>query len=124
MGIISSSRTQDALYWPKIGDDRYGNPGFGSLLEVLVRWDDKAVVFRDAEGEETVSDAIVMVDRKMPIGSALWLGSLHEFLYDQSGDRSKPLDTDGVKLIRQFQTTPKLGVKKMTSANTLRQAYL
>ena len=66
---------QVATYWPRTGSDMYGAPTFGSAVAIKCRWEDRAVQFRDAQGNETVSDAVVYPDRTLEIGGYLLRGT-------------------------------------------------
>jgi len=51
--------TEDATYWPPGQNDGFGGVGYGSPVSLKVRWQDKSDLFRDSEGREVVSSAIV-----------------------------------------------------------------
>lgn len=102
MGIISKARGEKAVYWQFTGNDGFGGRTFASAVEIDCRWDLRQEQFIDAEGEETVSLAVVQVDRAMEVGSYLWRGSL---------TGSEPADPTGYAdawPIRQYGETPKL----------------
>ena len=92
----TQNMNQDATYWPRTGSDMYGAPIFGPATAIKCRWEDKAIQFRDAAGVETVSDAVVYVDRQLAIGGFLVLGTV-------SGSPSA-----GAKEIRQAMRSPSL----------------
>jgi hypothetical protein len=69
-------RRQKALLWPKTGDDGYGNPRLGAVTELLVRWTWKSSVVVSPQGNTIGTDATVVVDQAIPIGSLMWLGGL------------------------------------------------
>ena len=73
--IYARNMTQAATYYPPTGQDGFGNLSFGPGEAVKVRWQDKADLFRDAQGREVVSSAIVYVDQDCAIGGKIGLGS-------------------------------------------------
>ena len=73
--IYTRNMTQAATYYPPTGQDGFGQPSFGAGQDVLVRWQDKADLFRDAQGREAVSSAVVYVNQDCEIGGKIGLGS-------------------------------------------------
>ncbi len=76
MAFYTRNMTQDATYFPPAGQDAFGNLAFGSGVAVKCRWQDKADLFRDAEGREVMSSAIVYVAQAVTIGGRLGLGTV------------------------------------------------
>lgn len=72
----TSNRYQHAVLWERTGADRYGEPTRGEPVELRVRWVQKRGEVTDAQGNRTPLDAAVVVDRQIPVGSLLWLGTL------------------------------------------------
>lgn len=77
MPMETDHRTEDAVLWPATGqNDELGNPIVGDPIQIKVRWE---WYRRDSLGRQTNPtsvDAMVVVDRDIPIGSRMWLGSL------------------------------------------------
>jgi hypothetical protein len=73
--IYARNMTQDATYYPPAGQNEYGDLSFGAGVAVKVRWQDKADLFRDAQGREVMSSAVVYVAQEVEIGGKLGLGS-------------------------------------------------
>ncbi|MCP4566479.1 MAG: hypothetical protein GY841_02730 [FCB group bacterium] len=117
MGLITSMRTQTAVYYAPNGYDSLGEQSFAAGVGIPCRWETDAVRFIDGQGENQVSQAIVYVDRDLEIGGLLWEGELADA-------PSFPIDDKDAYPIRQFQTLPKLRVTTKTSGNTLRTAIL
>jgi uncharacterized protein (DUF1684 family) len=88
---------QDATYWPPASNDGFGGRGYGVRFGVKCRWEDRSVLFRDSQGTEVTSSAVVYVDRPLAIGGKLVLG------FNTS---SKP-PADALE-IRQVGTSPDL----------------
>ena len=77
--IEAAWRFQDALYWPASGFDAYGNPDVDMTadpVELKVRWEQVSPESLDAQGNTVNYDAVVVVDREIPIGSVFWQGTL------------------------------------------------
>lgn len=89
---------QVATYWEPNGNDGFGGVTFAAPVEIMCRWEDKAVLFRDSQGREVVSDAIVYPDRSLSVGGYLALGS-----FEDADPRSV-----GAKEIRQSNASPSL----------------
>ena len=68
--------TQEATYWPPGVPDGFGGLDFSGCMPVLImcRWQDDAVLFRDAQGREVTSSSIVYVDRDVAVRGFLVLG--------------------------------------------------
>ena len=76
MAYYTRNMTQDATYFPPDGQSAFGDLAFGSPVAVKVRWQNKADLFRDAQGREVMSSAIVYVDQPVTVGGRLGLGTL------------------------------------------------
>lgn len=92
-----------AVYWPPASNDGFGRFILGDPIEVVCRWEDKAVKFVTPQGQEAVSDAIVYVGRKVAIGGWLALG-------DETavGTGVDPRSLAGAREIRQVHSSPSL----------------
>lgn len=75
MAIYSRNMTQTATYYPPAGQNGFGDLAYGSAEPVLVRWQDKAELFRDTQAREVMSSAVVYVDQVCEIGGKIGLGS-------------------------------------------------
>lgn len=73
--------TQDALLWPATGTDDDGNVTIDSATgtPVRVRWVAKRMEALDRKGSTIALDALAVVDRDVPDGSILWLGTQAEW---------------------------------------------
>lgn len=74
MPIYTRNMTQDATYFPPDGQNFAGDLSYGAPVAVKVRWQDKADLFRDQQGREVVSSAVVYVAQAVEIGGKLGLG--------------------------------------------------
>lgn len=106
MALYTEDMHQTATYWPPGTNDFDGGQDYSAVMPITIscRWEDKAILFRDATGREVVSDAIVYVGGEVVIGGHLALGDVGAILGDHPHDfdakeirslvRSPDLDTD------------------------------
>lgn len=59
--------------------DQFGQPVVAPPVEIAVRWNDKQGEALDATGNTITLDATAVVDRRITIGSRLWLGTLAQW---------------------------------------------
>lgn len=59
MNVWSRNMPTPATYWPPASEDRFGSDGYGAPVPIKVRWQAVAVLFRDPQGRETTSRAVV-----------------------------------------------------------------
>lgn len=71
---VTRQLKQDASYWPPAGNDGYGGVAYGAAVAIKCRWQDVAELFRNAQGQEVTSSAVVYVDRALAIRGKLALG--------------------------------------------------
>ena len=69
MGIIKRMRKQNAVYWPFVSINQFGEKSVGDPVQIKVRWEDKNEEFLDTQGQIQMSKAIVYVDRDIVNGS-------------------------------------------------------
>lgn len=74
--IETIQRFQDAVYWAKSDDDRYGSPKVVAAIALRVRWEQKQAEMLSPQGETISVDAQVVADRALVMGSIMWLGRL------------------------------------------------
>lgn len=71
---------QTAVLWPKAGIDSYGQPIVKDTpCEIRCRWEETRTESLDPDGNTIMLDASVYVDRRIEVGSILWLGLLEEW---------------------------------------------
>ena len=66
----------DVTHWPLTGSDSYGGFTFGTPIKIIARYQDSAVLFRSADGEEEVSKAIVYLGVPINVGDYIARGDL------------------------------------------------
>lgn len=90
---------QLATYWAATTNDGFGGTSFAAPVPVLVRWQDKAELFQDAEGQEVTSSAVVYVAEPLALEGYLFLGE---------SVVADPRSVVGAKKIRQRGASPNL----------------
>lgn len=90
---------QDATYWPPGQNDGFGGVSYGAPVEIKCRWQDKAELFRDNEGQELTSSAVVYVDRELEAKGYLFEGITAE---------ANPITVEGAREVRQLGASPAL----------------
>lgn len=65
---------QTVTWWARSASDEYGGSLFNPPKVIGARWEDKNVIYRNREGNEATSNAIVYVDRDVEVGDYLALG--------------------------------------------------
>lgn len=103
MRIINRMRKQWATYWPPVGADEYGQPTFGTPIELKVRWDDVTEAYFNKMGESRSSESQVFVGQDVEEGGVLWLGRLTEVT-----DPAKPFAQKKAFQIQKFEKVPTL----------------
>lgn len=62
---------ENITYWPPAGNDGFGGTSYGPPEPRKCRWQDDAVLFRDAQGREAVSQSVVYVNAPVVNGGKL-----------------------------------------------------
>jgi hypothetical protein len=65
---------QTATYWAPLPPGITGQTTFSAPVIISCRWEDKQVLFKNKEGKDVLSDAIVYVDRPLVLEGYLSLG--------------------------------------------------
>lgn len=81
----TTGRLQTMVLWEAHGTDDYGQIAVLPPIELFVRWNTKRTESLDPLGNTVALDAVVIVDRKVTIGSIVWLGELADWLGTGSG---------------------------------------
>lgn len=76
MAYYTTGLNQMATYFPPAGQNGFGDPQFGAAVTVMVRWQDKADLFRDVHGREVVSSAVVYVSQDVEVSGRIALGEI------------------------------------------------
>jgi hypothetical protein len=95
--IYQDDLNQVATYWPPGENDGFGGLTYLAPFTINCRWQDKSVLFRDSDGREVTSDAIVYVGSEVQNKGMLYLGT------ENSLDPAP-----GAKEIRAVQKSPDL----------------
>lgn len=97
-------------FWGTSGIDDFGNTQFSSPVYKDCRWEDKQELFRDDNGNEVMSEAVIL------LGSSV---DIEGYLYHGTSSGSDPTSIEGAKEIRQYSEIP--DIKRN---NTLYKAWL
>lgn len=115
--IITSSLTEDLVYWPRPRSDGRGGYVTGDPEAIKGRWNDVEERIFDDTGEEVAVKAKVEVGVDIDEGGFLFRGALTGL---QTDKRSKdPTKIREAKLIQRYKETP-----TFKGNQTVRVAYL
>ncbi len=74
--LSTARRYQKAVLWPASGSfTDHGTHKLNSPVEIDVRWEDKQEEALDSLGNTITTEASVVVDREIPVGSIIWKGA-------------------------------------------------
>lgn len=83
MGIeqfIAKVAVQTAVYWANPVADGYGGTTYDYPIEISCRWEDSTRKVMDANGDEIVSRAQILLTRDVDEGGVLFLGDLDDLV--------------------------------------------
>lgn len=95
MSYINDMLTEQATYWEPTGEDEFGNTTFSEPQTIDVRWEDKSELFKDEQGNEVVSNAVIYTLEDL---------QLEGYLY--KGVTSESSTNVNAREIRQLKETP------------------
>lgn len=101
--IETDLRNQWCVLWPLEGHDSYSEPLLGEPVELRVRWEDRP---RDITSPQSVAleyDATIVINRRIEVGSQMWLGTLDDWY----GEGSAGKDVGLVEVV-EYTETPDL----------------
>ena len=78
MNFVTKMLIDDATYWQVIEADGEGWYTFEPPQHIKVRWEDRRVVFKDTEGVEQVSSAVVYTGIDLELLGYLYKGKSFE----------------------------------------------
>ena len=96
---LTKNLKQTITYWGNPVSDGWGGSTFDSPVTITGRWEDKQELFRDAEGQEVLSHALVFLSQDVEIKEYLYLGTSAE---------ANPKNVSGAREIRSFRKIPNL----------------
>jgi hypothetical protein len=103
MTLYTRNMNQTATYWPFASVDGYGQSSFSSPVQILCRWENKAVLFRNAQGQEMTSQSIVYPAVEIGVKGYLKRGT------DATAD---PVGLDDAYEVQQVNRSPALDNSK------------
>mgnify|MGYP001562742588 CR=1 FL=1 len=94
--IETAHRNQDAVYWPVLSVDFYGEYTHSVPEDIKVRWEWVHKERLDPKGITIAIDAEVVANKVLAEGSLLWLGTYESWLATgSSGDATKLMQVSG-----------------------------
>lgn len=105
---------QIAVYWAPEAADEFGQPGYADPIEVKCRWSDVNQQYLSINGDEAVSNAMVLVDRDLKLKGILWLGVIADLT-----DENNPNANEGSHEIQKFNKVPDVSGKKFVRTAVL-----
>lgn len=66
---------QTLTYWAFVSIDRTGRASFASPVQLRCRWQDVAVLFKDAQGQQRTSSAIIYPEYSLGLKGYVKLGA-------------------------------------------------
>jgi hypothetical protein len=105
MSFITKNLKQDCVYWGNPAPDGYGGNTFDDYVAIKCRWEDRTTKFIDANGEESISKAVVYLPQDVELGGWLFLGELSDI---SSANQDAPQNISGAHEIRAFNKIPNI----------------
>lgn len=90
---------QDATYWAPGSPDEYGLIALAAPVAITCRWQNKAELFLDAQGNQAISSAVVYPDQAL---------ELQGWLFEGTSAEADARDVAGAREIRAVGTSPDL----------------
>lgn len=100
MIFYSRSMTQQATYWAPLGNTPSGGVEFAPPRIIACRWEDKAVLFRAANGREMTSRSVVYAPLAVERRGWLYLGDAMQ--------HANPQDATGAAEVQNVFHSPAL----------------
>lgn len=76
MTVTARNLKQTVTHWAVTGSNGFGGYTFGTPTKLNARWQNDAQMYRDGNGEEVVSNAIVYLSADVAVGDYLGEGDL------------------------------------------------
>lgn len=108
-------RYEDAVYWPKDGEDQDGSTLIGDAVQLKVRWNWTRRELRMPDNQTVLIEAEVITDRDLIINSIIWqgheddlppgtswAGEGHELFEVVSGERTRDLKGIAAHTFRSY----------------------
>lgn len=99
---------QQALMWPFLSKDRYGEDTFSLPSVIKVRWIDKKGRVSDPKENTIQLDAQVVAKQRLPMNCMLWLASTANPVTEFSNLQNSGASGRGLMRVDTDQTTPDL----------------
>ncbi len=90
---------QILTYWEFVSVDRFGKASFAAPVQLRCRWQDVAVLFKDAQGQQRTSSAIIYPEYQLTLKGYVKKGTDNSF---------EPVGLTGAYEILQHGDSPNL----------------
>lgn len=96
--VYHNNYSQQATYWPPLGNTGQGTVSYGQPALIACRWQDQQTLVRNGAGHEVTCESIVYVDRRLEQQGYLALGD-----YRSDGTSDGFPDPKALAAARQIQ---------------------
>lgn len=103
MSFLTKNHKQTIVYWGTPTKDKYSAMTFAAPVELSGRWEQIQEVFKDAQGIEHVSSAVVFLGQDVDMEGWLYLGTLASI-----SSAASPDTVTGSYQIKGFTKLPNL----------------
>lgn len=103
--------TMAAVVWMKSGYDNDGNPTVKAPVEICCRSEKTVTELTDNQTGKVSAQLTLFVDRRIPVGSEVWIGTL----------RSLPVDPDPVYVVVDSREVPDIKGREVQRTLTLQR---
>jgi hypothetical protein len=103
MGIITRAQKQTLVYWPYTGADLFGQPTYGTPVQMTCRWEDMLKQVYKSDGSPVFSKIELITKKRLEPKGLVWKGVLAKFTA-----ALRPDNSTGVHEIIAASSTPNL----------------
>jgi hypothetical protein len=105
MSYLTKNLKQTAVYWARTTPRGSGGWNYSDGVEVICRWEEEQEIYKDTQGKEFLSNAVVYLAQDVLVDGVLFLGELTDI---DSDDLDDPLNVDGAYTIKRFFKVPNI----------------
>lgn len=101
---LSRLLNQTLVYWVAGGDDRHGNPSWSTGVNLTCRWQERAELFVNENGEEEMASAVVYLDGAdtVALDGRMYLGDVADL-----ASSADPVSVQAYR-VASIQSTPSI----------------
>lgn len=101
--FLSRALTQQGIYWPLTGTDKFGAPVSGLPIQIRCRFTSESRSQRNTDGEVTTPGSHALVDRDLQVDGFLMEGVLTSETPVDVADNPAALRIDSFKKVPRFK---------------------